>query len=105
MAVIQTLTITDTSGDIHSSVEALIDKLNADVSGLATLNTFLESSEDAGLVTSVASPDTWPDWQGTAATVTRTWTDSKWAEFSALDGLPESDFSDASWTVVSSDDS
>ena len=101
MAVTQTIIITDNSGNTHTSVDALMTQLSADVSGMDASVTLIESCTADGTLVNTSELSE----AGTGVSITRVWDDACWVDFSALDGVDASAFADAGWTVESSDDS
>ena len=105
MAQIQTIIITDTSGTTYETVDALLEQMETAVAATAwhlshaAARSLIDTciAEGSLVGSGVLSED------GKAATLTRTWADARWADFSALDGVANSDFTDAGYTVVSED--
>ena len=96
MAQVQTITITDTSGTTHDTVEALLTQMGSEVD-TSTQVDFFEASEQAGLL--IQDHELSED--GATVIITRNWTDARWVYFQAETGTP--DFVVAGWTVVTED--
>lgn len=96
MAMTQKITITDNSGDVHSTSDSIMTKMEATVSSMSSLVAMIESSTAEGtLVSESVLSD-----NGKGVVITRVWDDASWTNFQALEGAESSDFSDAGWTVV-----
>ena len=96
MAQVQTITITDTSGTTHGTAEALLTQMGTEVDS-STQVAFFETCEAEGTLR-ITSMDLSED--GATATITRNWSDARWADFAAH---TTPGFSAAGWTVVSED--
>jgi hypothetical protein len=103
MAVTQTITITDNSGKSYQTVDEVMSQLNTDVPMTDAISTLVESSTSDGSLSEELNMNR--QLAPTGVIITRVWDDDKWAEFSALDGVSSSTFTEAGWSVDSSDDS
>jgi hypothetical protein len=97
MAQIQTITISNASGTVYETAEAMLTQLDAEVDTSTSVSS-LDTWSAEGTLT---QGDTILSEDGTTVTITRTWADARWADFNAMTSTP--DFAGAGWTMVSED--